>query len=96
MRHSNQQSIKEVIDELIETYKLRGKINEVKLVHSWEKLMGEAVAKRTESIYLRNKTLFIRLSSAPLKTELLYASEKIKKLLNEELAGEYIDEVKIL
>ena len=95
MRHSNEQSLKEVIDELIDTYKLRGKLNEVRLQHSWEQLMGTAVAKRTEKIYLRNKTLVIRLTSAPLKEELLYSSEKVKKLLNEELGGEYIEEVKI-
>ena len=95
MRHSNEQSLKEVIEELIDTYKLRGKINEVRLQHSWEQLMGNAVAKRTEKIYLRNKTLVIRLTSAPLKEELLYSSEKVKKLLNEELGGEYIEEVKI-
>ena len=96
MRSSNQQSLKEVIEQLIDTYKLRGKINEVRLQHSWEQLMGTAVAKRTENIYLRNKTLFIRITSAPLRTELLFSVEKIKKLLNDELGGEYIDSVRVL
>ncbi|HKR04432.1 MAG TPA: DUF721 domain-containing protein [Bacteroidia bacterium] len=96
MRNSNTQSIKEVIEELINAYKLRGKLNEVRLQHSWEELMGSAVNKRTKEIYLRDKKLFIRLTSAPLKEELFYSSEKIKKMLNELLEGEYIEEVKFL
>jgi hypothetical protein len=96
MRKSNEQSIKEVIEELINTYKLRGKINEIRLQHSWEQLMGQTVAVRTKEIYLRGKILFIRVSSAPLKAELFYAADKIKKLLNEQLEGEYIEEVRFL
>ncbi|MEP7168452.1 MAG: DUF721 domain-containing protein [Bacteroidota bacterium] len=96
MRNGNTKSLKEVIEELINTYKLRGKINEVRLQHSWEELMGKAVNKRTKEIYLRDKKLFIRLTSAPLKEELFYSSEKIKKMLNELLEGEYIEEVKFL
>jgi len=96
MRTGNTQSIKDVIEELINTYKLRGKINEVRLQHSWEELMGKAVNKRTKEIYLRDKKLFIRLTSAPLKEELFYSSDKIKNMLNELLKGEYIEEVKFL
>ena len=96
MRTGNTQSIKDVIEELINTHKLRGKINEVRLQHSWEELMGKAVNKRTKEIYLRDKKLFIRLTSAPLKEELFYSSDKIKNMLNELLKGEYIEEVKFL
>lgn len=96
MRNNNTQSIKEVVDELINAYKLRGKINEVRLQHSWQELMGLAVNKRTKEIYLRDKKLFIRLTSAPLKEELFYSSDKIKNMLNELLEGEYIEEVKFL
>ena len=96
MRNSNTQSIKEVIDELINAYKLRGKMNEVRLQHSWEELMGKPVANRTKEIYLRDKKLFIRLTSSSLKEELFYSSDKIIKTLNELLEGEYIEEVKFL
>ena len=96
MRNNNTQSIKEVVEELINAYKLRGKINEVRLQHAWEDTMGKAVASRTKEIFLKDKKLFIRVTSAPLKEELFYSVDKIKKMLNELLEGEYIDEVRFL
>lgn len=96
MRKSNEQSVKDLIDELINTYNLRGKINEVRLQHYWEEMMGKVVANRTKEIYLRDNKLFIRLESAPLKEELFYASDKIKKMLNEHLGGTFVTEIKFL
>ena len=61
-----------------------------KSVHVW------LTDVRTKEIYLRDKKLFIRLTSAPLKEELFYAADKIKKMLNEQLGGEYVEEVKFL
>ena len=93
IRKSNEESLKEVIDQLIDTYRLRDKLNQVKLIRSWDKIMGEGISKRTEKIQFRNDTHFIYLNSAPLKEELNYGREKIVKLMNEELGGDYIKEV---
>ncbi|HNR19942.1 MAG TPA: DUF721 domain-containing protein [Bacteroidia bacterium] len=94
-RQSNEESLKQVIEQLLDTYKLRDKLNHVKLLRSWETMMGEAIAKRTEKIFLKDDVLTIYLSSAPLKEELNYGKEKIKKLLNKELEGEFIKDVVI-
>ena len=65
-------------------YRLEGKINEVKLIASWEKVMGKTTAKHTNEIYLKNKTLYVALNSAALRAELSYAKDKIMLLLNTE------------
>ena len=95
MRRSNEESLKEVIEQLLDAYKLRDKLNQVKLLHSWEKIMGEAISKRTEKISFRDNTLSIFLNSAPLKEELTYQKEKIKTLLNAELGGDFIQKVEV-
>ncbi|MBS1763759.1 MAG: DUF721 domain-containing protein [Bacteroidetes bacterium] len=95
IRKSNEESLKDVIDQLLDTYRLRDKLNQVKLIRSWDKIMGEAISKRTERIQFRNDTLFIHLTSAPLKEELSYNREKIVTLMNEELGGDYIKDVVI-
>lgn len=96
MRKSNEQSIGEAINEMMDSYHLRERLNEVKVQHAWESLMGDAVARRTVSIRLKNKTLELRISSAPLKGELFYNAEMIKERLNEILKGDFIGQVKIL
>lgn len=94
-RQSNEETLKQVIEQLLDTYKLRDKLNQVKLLRCWENMMGEAIAKRTDKIFLKDDVLTIYLTSAPLKEELTYGKEKIKKLLNKELEGEFIKEVVI-
>ena len=93
MRNTNEQSLKEVIDQLIDSYKIRGKMNEVKVQNLWEQLMGQAVAKRTTGISIKDTKLHIKVSSAPLREELLDQREKIMDLMNKELGGRYITEV---
>ena len=93
MRKSNEQSLGEVISQLLDTYRLRGKLNELQIIKIWEQVMGKAISNRTTSIHIKDKTLFIKLSSAPLREELLYQREKIKDLMNKELNGNYIAEV---
>jgi Dna[CI] antecedent, DciA len=94
-RKSNEETLKQVIEQLLDTYKLREKLNHVRLLRSWETIMGEAIAKRTEKIYLKDDVLTIHLTSAPLKEELHYGREKIKALLNKELEGDFIKDVVI-
>jgi hypothetical protein len=96
MRKSNDQSIHEIISEIFETYKLKGKLDELKLRNSWEALMGKAIANRTHALTLRDGTLFIKIVSAPLSQELHYGSEKIKQMLNKEFGEEIIKEIKII
>ena len=94
-RKTNEESLKEVIEQLLDTYKLRDRINQVKLQQSWDEIMGEMISKRTEKLFLKDHTLYIYLNSAPLKEELSYGSEKIMRMLNTALEGDFIKEVVI-
>lgn len=93
MSRDNQQSMKEAIQMLLKTYRLDTKLNQVKLLDSWEKVMGKSVAKRTRDIYFRDGKLFIHLESSALREELQYSKEKMIKLLNEEVGAEVVKEV---
>jgi predicted nucleic acid-binding Zn ribbon protein len=93
MRKSNEQPLKEVIDKLLEVYKLKDKLSEVRLIGSWEKVMGKVIAVRTRELYIKDKKLFVSLNSPPLREELSYAKEKIKNMLNHEAGELVIDEV---
>lgn len=93
MARANDISLKEAIERLVKTYKIEGKLNEVKLLNSWEKLMGTMVANRTNEIFIRDRKLFVLLSSASLREELNMNRQKILQLLNQEAGAEVIDEV---
>ncbi len=96
MAASNEQSLKEVINELLASYRLEGKLQEVRLINSWESLMGISVAKHTTRIYINKRTLFVELNSAALRNELSYAKTKLVDLLNKEAKHEVINEIVFL
>ena len=84
------------ITALLRTYRLQGKLNEVTVVASWERVMGKAVAMKTQQIYVSNSKLFVRLSSAPLKHELVMAKTRVLEILNAEVGEDIIKEVVFL
>ena len=93
MKISNDRSLKEVLQELIETYRLEGKLNEVKAVHSWEKVVGELISRHTKDLYIRNGKLFVKIDSPALKHELTYSSSLIIEKINTEAGCKVIEEI---
>ena len=93
MSKHNQHTIKEAIDELLKVYKLDIKIAERGLVNSWEKVMGDMIAKHTKDIYLNKQLLYVTLDSAALRNELSLAKSKIIKMLNDAAGKEIVKEI---
>ena len=93
MKKNNDRPIKSAVEELLRTYHLDEKMGQVKLVNSWEEIMGKAVAHRTTELIVRDKKLFVSLSSASLRQELFQSRDKILQLLNDAVGTKVIDEV---
>ncbi len=93
MKVSNDKPLGEIIRELIETYHLEGRLNEVKAVHSWEKVVGELIAKYTKDIYIRKGKLYVKVDSPALKNELIYNASVIMERLNAEAGGKVVEEI---
>lgn len=96
MRYTNEQSLKEVIKEFIDLYQLAPKLNEKKLISSWEKVVGKMIAKHTTHIYINKKTVFIQLDSAALKAELSLAKSKLLANINKSLGERSVLEIVFL
>lgn len=92
-RKSNQESIGEVLDKFLKIYRLEDKFVELDAIDAWEELMGKAISKRTENIFIKDKKLFIKLHSSVPKEELKYKQEKIIQAINKKLGKEVIDSI---
>ena len=95
MRKSNESSLGEAINHLIDHFRLRDRLNEVRLKEAWGSRMGNAISNRTTDLKIKNEVLFISVSSAPLREELLFRKEQIREMMNKELEGEFIKDVVI-
>lgn len=92
-RKSNEQSIQEVIKELMDAKPMKSKLTEINIVNNWEKLVGTLIAKNTQKIYLSKGKLFLHIESPPLRNELTYSRSKIVELVNQFAGEDIIDDV---
>jgi predicted nucleic acid-binding Zn ribbon protein len=95
-RNSNEQPLRDAIQALLRTYRLENGIDKVRLIASWEKLMGPAIAPKARIISLKKGVLMIRVKSPALRQELSLARTRIAEMLNDELGKNAVEEVVII
>lgn len=93
---NNDKTIKEAIDHLLDSYRLRKKFDETSLIAAWPELMGTAIANRTKQLYISDKKLFLRIESAVIKKELMMMQTIIIKRLNDKAGHEVIQSLVFL
>ena len=93
-KKKNPISVKNVIDKILLNKKLNHGLLELRIKDAWKNVMGKNVNTYTTNIKLNKEIIFVKLSSAPLKNELVYRADTIIKLLNNELGQERIKEIK--
>ena len=92
-RDFDTKSIKLIIDNFIDDNSLSGGLNNVKIQGLWEKTMGSNINSYTTEINLKNKTLYINLSSSVLRQELSYGKQKIIDILNDEIGESVVTKI---
>ena len=96
MKHDKTQSLREAIGTYLKKEKLDRKLNEHKLIGIWQELMGPIIASRTDRMFIKKKTLYVNMNSAPLKHELNMSKAKVLKLINEKMGIDVIEDAKFL
>jgi len=92
-KKSNEFTLKEALEDFLSMYRMKGKINETKVIEAWDKVCGAMIARHTESIYIKNATLFVKVDSAALKNELSFAKTKLLSALNATVKEDVIKEI---
>lgn len=83
MSKNDIQKLSQVIGDYLKVLRIDKKVQEAKLIRNWETVMGKTIARDTESIYIKNGTLYLKLKSPVLRNELLMGKSKMLTLLNE-------------
>jgi hypothetical protein len=97
VKRINTQSIGNVLDEFFEQNPaLAVKLAETRLMESWNIALGASVSRFTSSMYIRNRTLYVKLTSSVLKSELILCREQLIKNLNEKAGRHVIDNIVLI
>lgn len=93
MRRSQTLNISEIISSLLKDQGLEEKLYENRLMNSWETLLGKTISKYTRSMYIKDKVLFVYLTSPVVKNEVMMIRDELVKRLNEKAGKNVIDKI---
>lgn len=94
MKRKNAQAIGEVLQDFFEENKiLRERLNETRIEQAWSEVLGPMVMQYTRSIYVKNRILYVSLSSSVLRSELTLCRERLVKSLNDHAGAQAINDI---
>lgn len=83
MQKKNAQPLSDALSDFFnENNVLRVKLAQQRVVRGWNELLGEGISQYTGNIYFNRDTLYVHLTSAVLRAELMMIKEDLIKKLN--------------
>ena len=92
-RSNNTSTVKESVLDMLDSYKLKTRFNETKIINAWPEIMGKGIENRTKRVFFKNRTMFVELNSAALKNELSNNKAKVLERMWENFPKENIEDV---
>jgi len=93
MQRSKTQVLGEVISQILKEQNLQQPLLERRVVAAWETVLGKTVMQYTSDIWVQNRSLFVRITSAALRHELFLTRLQIRDKLNACAGAEVIKEI---
>lgn len=87
------QPLGDVLKDVIDQLGLREKMDEARVVETWASLAGREINSVTDSVWLKDATLYVKITSAAWRQELHMNRRKWRERLNGELETDLIDEI---
>lgn len=83
MRRTKTMLLGDLLDEFFARPYVAARVAEGRLPDTWREVVGDAVASLTTDLKLENRTLYVRLRSSIVASELFYQREALCKRINE-------------
>ena len=85
----------EVLKKLLREEGLEMPLLQKRLVDAWEVVTGNVVSRYTAEKYIRNQTLFVKITNPALRQDLSMMRTQLVKRLNEQVGSFVISDIKI-
>lgn len=93
MRKTDSEKVGGVIHQYLRDMGLETPLNEYRLIGSWDRVMGPMVSRYTKDIRIYNQVLFVTLTSAALRNELMMRRTELVARLNSEAGAQVITQI---
>ncbi|MBP8822886.1 MAG: DUF721 domain-containing protein [Flavobacteriales bacterium] len=95
MKRSNETTLKEAMDRLVDAFGLREKLDEQAVASIWDDVVGGMVARHTVAVKLRKGKLYVKVDSAPLRQELTFMREALAATINRRIGRQVVEKVQL-
>lgn len=93
MKKSNAAPLGDLVRQICREQGLETPLNEYRLVQSWNEVLGPTIASYTKNLFIRNRKLYVQLSSSVLRQELMMNRKRLIASLNEQVGAEVITDI---
>lgn len=93
MKRNNAEPIGKLIQQFLRQESLESPLNEQRLLDAWPQVLGPAIASYTKELYIRNQILYVHLTSAALRQELMMGRELLVRNLNQKVGATVITNI---
>ena len=93
IRRTQTRPISEIISEVLKESGIDQKLKEREMIRQWDDVVGITIARSTESIYISNRKLTVKIRSSVIRNELMMIREGLKVELNRRSGQPLIDEI---
>jgi len=95
-RTANEEKLQNVVNDFIDQTGLRKKFQEQEILLSFKEIMGPFLMKKVKKSYVKNQKLFLQLSSAAFKQELVLQKTVLLGQLSSKIGSNYLTDLVLI
>lgn len=93
MKRNNAEQIGVLIRNFLRQESLESPLNERRLINAWPEVLGLVIASYTRDLFIKNQVLYVSLTSAALRQELMMGRELLVRNLNQHVGAQVITNI---
>lgn len=93
MKRNNAEPIGKLIQSYLRQESLESPLNEHRLINAWSEVLGPTIASYTRDLFIKNQVLYVHLTSAALRQELMMGRELLVRNLNAYVGAQVITNI---
>lgn len=95
MKRTEPDTVGNIIKQLLKEDHIDRQFDEQQVVYLWPEIVGQGINRYTTSRWVKNGVLYLHISSAVLRNELMMSRTALIRRLNEAVGGNVIHDIVI-
>lgn len=93
MRKKNTELLSDVIRQVLKEQRLDLPLQQKRLIDAWPLVLGSNIIQYTSELSIKNRVLYVSMTSSVLRHDLFLSREEIKNSLNKQVGAEVIVDI---